>query len=458
MKTLARLMEIEVNEQQSYLAALRAAFGENILQHENGLSTHCQREWEYRRHTFNAQLQLSSQNKIQPPDRLLISATQRCTFACSHCWVFSSPTANCSLSMEDLSAIHEHTTSNNPPRWTISGGEFFMLPYYAEALAKFSIDCVFSNGFWGMPEERCEHYVKKIAAALAANPFIKEHTPTFILSYDSFHQDASNSAQLAESVAVIIATLYELCPNAAIRISHAQQNEDDQSYLEIIRRMKERGFRISSAERLEKNANIANILYEYQKEGNKIKELWVDTYPISRVCRAVMLAPSEPLTLNTHNVLQSSPKARYEYAVGPDGGVGAYQILYAPPVPYWVGDLVQEPWQVIAERAAIDPIAVSLNRAGTTGIVQFMKEYHPNLLQLIEESLPMTQPFLYHVLLDPARRMHLNAYLLLELIEEGTLCCTNTETLEKVRNLVYAKSKEERWQWIEHIYGKQFKG
>jgi hypothetical protein len=222
--------------------------------------------------------------------------------------------------------------------------------------------------------------------------------------------------------------------------------------------MKERGFRISAAKRLEKNANIANILYEYQKEGNKIKELWVDTYPISRVCRAVMLAPSETLNLDGQNMLQSSPKARYEYAVGPDGGVGAYQILYAPPVPYWVGDLVQEPWQVIAERAAIDPIAVSLNRAGTIGIVQFMKEYHPNLLHTIKESLPMTQPFLYHVLLDPARRMHLNAYLLLELIEEGYLCCTNTETLEKVRNLVHAKSKEERWQWIEHIYGKQFKG
>ena len=70
----------------------------------------------------------------------------------------------------------------------------------------------------------------------------------------------------------------------------------------------------------------------------------------------------------------------------------------------------------------------------------------------------MKQPFLSHDLLDPTRSMRVNAYLLLKLIEEGTLCCTNTETLERVRNLVHAKSAEERWQWIEQIYGKQFKG
>ena len=456
MTSQPRLMEINKAERHDYFSALKAIFGDEIIRSERALSTGFQREWEILRHCFNARLGIEGSNIPLDPERLLISTTQQCTFSCSHCWVFASPQAECSLSIEDLDAIYEHTSANSTARWTVSGGEFFTLPYYTGILKKYPIDCVFTNGFWGFPETRCRKFVEKIASALSVNPYTKDHPLTFILSYDSFHlKSGGGGEKLAAAIANIIACFYEILPKIRIRISHSQCCPSDMNFMDVLNVLSEKGFTVFPSDQHDQNANIHNILYSYQRQGFPKLELWVDTYPVSQVCRALIYNHRPN---STPNMIQSaatkSPKTRYQYTVGPDGGVGMYQVLYAPPVPYWLGDLVCEPWHRIVERAARDPIALSLIHNGVNSIIEFMKEYYPVLGQAIKCSLPVAQSYLYYILLDPTRRFHLNSYLVKKLSDQGYVTCTELELFESVKRSLRMKNLNDHQKAVFDLYGK----
>lgn len=453
-----RLMEMNETERRVYFSALYAVFGEDIIRSERGLSTGFQREWEVLRHRFNSRLGIEIPGTHLAPERLLIGTTQKCPFSCSHCWVFASPQADCSLSIEDLDAIYEHTSANSTMRWTMSGGEFFTLPYYTEILEKYPIDCVFTNGFWGFPETRCRKFVENISSALAMNSYTKDHPLTLILSYDTFHLKSSGEEQdLTAAIANIIACFYETFPEIKIRISHSQCCPPDTNFVDVFTVLTEKGFTISPPDQHTQNANIQNILYSYQRRGSPKLELWVDTYPTSQVCRALIHNHRpDPAQKTIQLAAMPSPRTRYQYTVGPDGGVGMYQILYAPPVPYWLGDLVCEPWSRIAERATRDPIALSLIYNGIDPIIEFMEQYYPVLLQAITSSLPVTQSFLYHVLLDPTRRLHLNSYLLMKLSDQGYLTCIEMDIFESVKRSLRMKTRDDCQKAAFDLYGKPF--
>ena len=454
MEPRTRLMEVAEAERAVYLASLRSAYGDEILPDNRDLQASHQRRCEALRHRLNSRVRSEVGESHRAPRRLLVSVTQRCTFACSHCWVFGSPAADCYLSLDELDAIHQHTSAGPSPRWTVSGGEFFTLPHFAEVLKRYPIDCVFTNGFWGYPKDRCRRYIEHIAAALRDNRQLHDGVLTFILSYDTYHVDASGrSLPLAAALANIVAELYEVLPRVALRISHARNSPEDAGYQDVISALEKEGFAVPQTARLDHNGNIATVSYRYQKQGGTAKELFVDTYPITPVCRALRynhaIDPSSSAACDTTG---SPPRARYQYTLGPDGGVGLYQILYAPPVPYCLGDLVDEPWSAIAERVSRDPIAVTLDEDGIGPIVSFLDRYYPTLMRSLTPGFQMIQPFLYLVLLDPDRRLLLNTYLLRQSHELGRLVGMDTDLQSFIHNVLETTDINCRHRGLHDLY------
>ena len=455
MKQRMRLMEVDKTERAAYLAGLRSTYGEEILPNDEGMLAAHQRNCEALRHRLNSRMQPEAGGIDRDPHRLLVCLTQRCTFACSHCWVFASPLADCGLGLDELDAIHRHTSTGSVPRWTVSGGEFFTVPHFDEILKRYPIDCVFTNGFWGYPRERCRRYVGRIAAALRDSPRLRDGALTFILSYDSYHVEAGGrDLPLAAAIAGIIAEFHETIPQVNLRISHARSSAQDSGYRDVISALEQEGFSISQTARLDHNGTITTLSYHYQKQAGPVRELFVDTYPITPICRALLHHPAIDPGANARPpvITRNSPRARYQYALGPDGGVGLYQILYAPPVPYWLGDLVHEPWDAIAARADLDPIAITLDEDGIGPILSFMDRYYPALMRSLAPAFSMTQQFLYLVLLDPDRRLLLNAYLLRRVHELGRLGTMDEDLLRLVRSVLASADAGSRQSGLRELY------
>jgi hypothetical protein len=453
-------MEVDEAERASYLSSLRSAYGDEILPNDVGLQATYQRCCEALRHRTNSRVWPEVGEVDREPRRLLVSVTQRCTFVCRHCWVFGSPAADCVLSLDELDAIHQHTSARHSPRWTVSGGEFFTLSHFAETLQRYPVDCVFTNGFWGYPKDRCRQYVARIASALRDNRHLRDNVLTLILSYDTYHVDASGKdLPLATAIANIVTELYKALPGVQLRISHTRSSPEDTGYREVVSALEEQGFSVSQTARLDHNGNIVTKSYRYQQQRELAKELFVDTYPMTLVCRALLYNHAiDPSSRAAYDATGSSPRARYEYAVGPDGGVGLYQILYAPPVPYCLGDLVYEPWSAIAERVAKDPIAVTLDEDGIGPIVSFLNRYYPTLMRSLNPGSQLIQQFLYFVLLDPDRRLLLNTYLLRQSYELGRLAYIDPDLEGLIHNVLETTDAACRHRSLRELYGDQPSG
>lgn len=451
-------------ERTDYLPGLRSVFGERILADASGLQASHQRRCERLRHQLNARWRSGAGEFDESPGRLLISVTQQCTFRCPHCWVFGSPGARCGLSLDELEAIHRNTSTRSSPTWTISGGELFCLPYFAEVLRRYPVDCVFTNGFWGHPAERCRAFLEEIAAALGANRHLASREMTFILSYDTFHvRGSGRDYPLAAAIARIIEGLYRLQPRVAIRLSHAQCRPGDTGYCEVFDLLERDGFSVTRTERNDGNGNIDTISFRCCGSEGEAKEIFVDTYPVTPVCRALLqgevtdglsgrnVGNRDPASWRAHHRFR--PRARYRYAIGPDGGMGLYQILYAPPVPYWLGDPILESWEVIARRASCDPIAISLRDHGVEPVLSFLEACGPPLLEPIRAGSRTIQQLLYLVLLDPQRRLLLNLYLLRHLHQQGRLACADLDLLDRIGAVLDSDEGEFRSRALREIYG-----
>ncbi|MBN2535034.1 MAG: hypothetical protein JXB88_19290 [Spirochaetales bacterium] len=484
MKNYNRNMDIEEAEKQLYFEYLQSFYGKNILDRED-LDPSRQSLYEDRRHEFNSNVQLDSENMDIVPGRLLISVTQKCPSHCAHCWVFGSPLATCSLSTNELQAIYNHTLSDRSPGWTLSGGEFFILPHHAEILERFPVQCIYTNGYWGHPAGKCSLYIENFKNALNKNPVIDKSRFYLILSYDRYHREGIGSSfPLATAVARIIHSLYEIMPEISIRISHIEDHliYNDNRYLvnyyrastqlkpnynyircsnnkndfhTIIHELEDMGYECEKTERNDKNFNINTLSFSYSKTNGMKKELFVDIFPATPVCRALFLCKPEetPLLKNPgKNSLADlsfeHTTRRYHYTIGPDGGVGLYEILYAPPVPYRLGNLIHQPWETIEKRILHDPIAMTLRTKGLSPFIRFMETYYQDIFQAISGHIKTIQQFLYLVLLNPGRKLLLNTYLL----EEFTATHENG-LREKINNCLETKQVMDRDRNILDLYG-----
>jgi hypothetical protein len=414
-------------ERMGYFSALRRVFGDGILADETGLDASRQRATEEFRQRMNRGFVPASGTSGREPKRLLVTVTQRCTFHCSHCWLFASPEAELSLSLDELDAIDRNTSIDNSPSWTVSGGEFFTLPHFAEVLRRYPIDCVYTNGFWGFPAARCSEYIDRIAEAVAGNTRRGDRPLTLILSYDSFHAAAAGThLPLATAIAGIVAECYRRLPAVAIRISHAQRESGDTRYLDVVRALESGGFSVAHAEAQERNGRITVLAYRYWADGGAVKQMFVDTYPVTAICRALL----DDCTAGTWPEApgpgwQEQPRARHQYTVGPEGGLGLYEVLYAPPVPYLLADVVHERWSVIEERIIRDPIAVTLQSDGAGPVMSFLDRFYPALARALAARCPSVQAFLHLAMLDPERRLLLNSYLADRLLRQDRLRCVD---------------------------------
>lgn len=427
MKAPAKYMMLGDTERAGYFNALRRLYGEDVIADETGLDASRQRAAEELRQRINHGFSPAAGTAGREPKRLLVTVTQRCTFHCSHCWLFASPTAGASLSLDELDAIDRNASMDYTPGWTISGGEFFTLPHFAEALRRYPIDCVYSNGFWGFPAERRREYIDRSAQAVAGNTRRGDRPLTLILSYDSYHAAAAGTRlPLATAIAGIIADCYRRMPAVGIRISHAQSETGDTRFLDVVRALQAEGFSVTHTGAQERNGSIAVLPYLYSADGCTVKQMFVDTYPVTAVCRALLDdRPAGAWPEAPSPGWNERPRARHQYTVGPDGGLGLYEILYAPPVPYRLADVVHAPWSAIEERIVRDPIAVTLQNDGNEPIMSFLERFYPALTRALVARCHSVQALLYLAMLDPERRLRLNAYLADRLLRQDRLRCLN---------------------------------
>jgi hypothetical protein len=437
-------MQINHSEKLLYFKYLKKYFGREIV-HEDDLNTEYQRHIEIQRHKFNSYFESNIGGLDLNPKRLLINITQKCTFSCQHCWVFGSPSAKSSLSLNDLKSIEKNILSDNPPNWTISGGEFFCLPYYPKVLEQFPIQCVYSNAFWGHPEKKSQEYTEKIAKALDKNLKINKNRFTLILSYDIYHiKSCGANFPLSIAIARIIDTFYKKMPEISIRISHTLCKDDENKYNPIIKELENFGFEITKTEQDDNHSNINTISYSYTKENGIVKELFIDIFPATYISRGLFLEEKNELQLFEKQTIIENNSFRYQYTIGPDGGLGLYEILYAPPVPYFLGRLVDESWKTIEERLMHDPIAMTLKKEGIKPILHFMDIYYHELFNSISTQYQTIQQILYLILLNPGRRLLLNTYLLSELVSKEQSNVTLRTHYQKIISILDNTNKAER--------------
>lgn len=438
-------MDITPSEKLRYIGFLHMFYGEDVAGIAD-LDPATQSRFEAIRHRFNARFKSEIKDTRVFPERVLLSVTDECTFRCPHCWVFGSPENKTHLSIEDLGRIRKnlHHAAFSYPHYTITGGEVFSLPIYPEILRDFPIRCIYTNAFWGHPAATCRDYIEAAKAALRSNPRIDLTRLTIIISYDSFHVEGCGPVfPLATAVARIIHSLYEELPEVSVRISHTVNSLETDGYRPVIDELRSLGFQITEPTSREARSNVRTVSWAFQKVPGKKKELFVDQFPLSPVCRALLHFSSTAPTFVTDLEDDDSffkdlcpPNRFHQYSIGPDGGVGIYDILYAHPVPYSLGNLVQEPWEDIETRIFHDPIAMTIFLHGIGPVVKNAKRLDPDLFRSIRPHIQTVQQFLYLIFLNPRRRLSLNLFLLQKLINEGFFHCEDGVLGGRIESLI----------------------
>ncbi|MDR2621320.1 MAG: hypothetical protein LBC48_01915 [Dysgonamonadaceae bacterium] len=405
-------MKINPCEQSAYFHNLREIYGEEVVTDEAFMKTAVQQEFERQRHDINAQLNPKSRISNLKPDRFLFMPLQKCTFKCQHCWIFGSPDSDCVLNEEQFHRIKKNL--GHIPQMTVSGGEFFLHSLFREILSDFPVQCIYSNGFWGYPNSKCRSYLQDIKAAVDINPEINPKRLTMILSYDNYHTENFRSSA-EEALSGIISTAYELFPEMNLRISQLNDDPGTSHIMPVIEKLKALGFEVLQEEKVPSNGNIKTISYQYRKSGLPVKTLFADIFPLTRIGRAVF-RESNP---SPEKWWENMPLSRHQFIIGPDGGIGLYKILYAPPVPYRAGNLIETTWNQIIETVRRDPIAIALQMSGLSFIWEYLNTYNKKLALRLKQNTQSIQQFMYLLLIDPERRLLLNRFLTERLYREG---------------------------------------
>jgi len=453
----ATLPEVIEAERFAYEAGLRRVYGETIVTGTLALEAAHQRRCEQLRHALASRFRWPA-IESEPPGRLLVQITQRCTLTCPHCWAFARPDTRCSLTLSDLEAIHLNTASSGTT-WSVSGGEPFVLSYFPEVLRRFPIDCVFTNASWGHPAAECEARLHATARALRENPHVPSKGVTFILSFDVFHlQGCRAGLPLADAVARVAAGLWESVPGARVRISHARRSPGDVAYEQVFRELGAAGFRVDQVEPVERNGDIAISYWRVGRPGQAPHALAVDCYPVASVCRAVVSADGEPPVVYSQaggagEANQAARRPRHRFTIGADGGVGLYQILHSPPGPYWVGNAITEAWPIIAARTSRDPIAVTLREQGPGALLDTLCRHFGELSARLSQTTQGVQEHLYLALLDPERRLLLNTELLRGLLGRGRVACLDPTLPAQMDKVLDAQGAESRLAALRQLYG-----
>jgi hypothetical protein len=397
-------MKINPCEQSAYFHSLRKTYGEEVVTDEAFMTTAVQQEFEQQRHAINAQLNPKSNISNIKPGQLLFMPLQKCTFKCQHCWVFGSPDSDCALNEEQLHRIKQNL--GHIPQMTVSGGEFFLHSSFRKILSAFPVQCIYSNGFWGYPNSKCRSYLQDIKAAIDINPNINPNKLTMILSYDNYHTENFQFSS-EKALSGIISVAYELFSEMNLRISQLNDDPGTPHITPIIEELKALGFVVLQEEKISSNGNIKTISYQYRKNGLPVKKLFADIFPLTRIGRAVFQESNS----STEKWWEDIPLSRHQFTIGPDGGVGLYEILYAPPVPYRVGNLIEAPWEQIVETIRRDPIATTLQVSGLSFIWEYLHIHNKKLELRLKQNTQSIQQFMYLLLIDPERRLLLNRFL-----------------------------------------------
>jgi len=456
MRLSSEMMEIENDEKKQFLNKLHHFYGTDIAILDD-LNPSTQKYFEELRHLLNSFFELKINKPDVYPKRILLSATQKCTYKCPHCWIFSYPATNCSLSMNHLNSIHKHITKSESsiPTWTLTGGELFILPYFDSIIERYPVQCVYTNAFWGHPLEKCHAYIDRLKKALFQNPLIDLEKFTIIISFDQYHREGCNrNFPLATSVATIIHFLYENLPGISVRISHTSNENDKLGYIPVIKELEGLGYCLNPTERNTLNTNIHTKSYIYSKGDSIKKELSIDTFPPTPICRGLINYEPEQKRKKTPRFQfdqYSSSRSFHQYTVGSDGCLGLYEILHAPPVPFTLGDLTKQPWANIEQNILNDPIAISLKFFGIDPIVSCMKKYYPELFHAIHKDIQTVQQFLYLVLLNPFRRLFINLFLYSYLKNRNVFYSVNN-SIDKQIDSIYRENMHLSREKILNLY------
>ena len=409
-------MIISSDEKPLYFRCLRENYGTGIISEERFLDTDVQREFEEKRHRTNALSEPRITANDWQPGKVLLLPTQSCTCKCDHCWVFGTPDSECVLTPEQLRAIRANLTVDGKlPVVTVSGGEFFTHHSFREILADFPVQCIYTNGFWGYTPEKCHSYLQDVLKAVSGNTAIDLSKLTLILSYDHRHSE-NFRVPIESALAGIISGAYHIIPEANLRISQSLRNQRDIQIDPLIRELQAAGFTVGTAEKSAWNGSILTKSYSYGSHGKPGKTLYADFFPETRIGRAILRNPDQsPGGTNSHNKKtwwDDMPLSRHQYVIGPDAGLGIYTILYAPPVPYCAGNLVDMPWRKIEERLRCDPIATALQTLGLPAVWAYMDAcIDTGLRECLLKNTQTIQQFMYLLVLEPERRLQMNLFL-----------------------------------------------
>jgi hypothetical protein len=454
-------MRLEESERRKYARKLREVYGERIVD-PSDLNPESQGRIEVLRHRLNSRFAPAIQAPDLYPQRILLEATQHCTSRCPHCWVHASPESDCRLNVGDMNAIHQNLRdpSRPEPVWTVSGGEFFAMPDFEAILGKFPIQCVYTNAFWGSQDRTCRHYVEKIKQALCRNQDIDKKRFSIIISFDRFHAEgATERLRLSKAVATSIRMIDEILPEASIRISHAVSHPEEDDPEDVFHELRNHGFRIEKTSRIERNSGVLTFSFAYSKGKTASRELFVDRFPVTPIGRGIFLYEPRPENQGgdasedgTEKLFSDDSRPFHQYTIGPDGGVGLYEILYSPPVPFRLGNLIQESWGTVEKRILHDPIAMAVKTGGLAAVIRFMKEYDLELMKRMIPTLRTVQQFLFLVLLDPTRRLLLNLHLLHEMQGETMTDRPGSEQRETIGRILRHRDSDQRRE-VFSLYG-----
>ena len=117
--------------------------------------------------------------------------TYQCTYECDHCFVYSSPEAQGTFTLEKLQNIYRELPKIGSIEWIyFEGGEPFL--YYQLMLKGIEIACdmgfktgIVTNGYWSTSEEDAELWLKPLKDLNVAD---------LSISNDQYHYDDVNSS------------------------------------------------------------------------------------------------------------------------------------------------------------------------------------------------------------------------------------------------------------------------
>ncbi len=385
--------------------------------------------------------------EVWDPKQIIFMATKRCNKECNHCLFMCSPNDRRRLTKRE---IRETLDSGNFDFCTLSGGEITTMRDYLDIIEDNpEIQAILTNGVAVSDPENPEiakRFVNNLRERLVRRAkrkktrSIKKELKKFAvrISLDPIRGD--DITLQAKRVALLVDSIARYFPEASINIGGVRAVKDDRSLTVIKRELENLNYEVTGNSYAQawnvsssKRAYVitsTNIMIKNRKTG-RATPIHHTTMILNRLGRGLFVSMDNFIsrklewldfreTTIGYGDNDNNRKNKTTYAfVDWDGNAAIEEAFLTGPKCFVLGNIRQESFEDILERAKIDPLILAFfNSDGFYyNICYFFETTAPKVSKSILDNAQSPRAALNWLIADPARKIAFTLFMLQEFVK-----------------------------------------